>query len=202
MKKEFSFYEFVGILIPGSVLLFGVNFVVLRGTKNQLFDITKIGETVAFLILSYAMGHLIQSFANIFEKIIWIIYGGMPTQWLTKKNRFKQNLFTEPLNKKIVEKIEIKYGTGIKDSGRLVYNLIFLQGKSSRIDIFSGNYSLYRGLSIAFLVLSILCAYQYNLNWRQTILSLIPFCLTTYRMIRFAKYYATETYRTFFNIQT
>jgi hypothetical protein len=200
MKKEFSFYEFVGILMPGCIVLYGINFLLLRGTKNQLFDVAKIGETIIFLVLAYATGHFIQALGNILEEPLWRIYGGMPTEWLMNPNRFKKRLFADPLNQQIRDKVIAKYGTGVKDVGRLVYNQIFLAGKSSRIDVFNGNYSLFRGLAIASLLLGIIGAIHYNLNWWQSILALAPSILMMRRMIRFAKYYATETFRTFYNL--
>jgi hypothetical protein len=200
MKKEISFYEFVGILMPGSIILFGTNFILLRGTKNELFDMAKIGETVVFLVLAYATGHFVQAIANILEKPLWWIFGGMPTDWLLKPNRFKKKLFPEPLNQQICDKVTAKYGGNVTHVGRLVYNHIFLNSKTGRIDVFNGNYSLFRGLTIASLLLGIISIPHYHLNWWQGILALSPSILMLRRMIRFANYYATETFRTFYNL--
>jgi hypothetical protein len=200
MKKDFSFYEFVGILMPGCIFLFGVNFILLRNTANQLFDVAKIGETIIFLAVSYATGHFIQAFGNILEKGIWWVYGGMPTEWLLTPNRFKKRLFANPLNQQICDKVVAKYGNGIKHVGMLVYNHIFLAGKNSRIDIFTGNYSLFRGLSVASLILGTIAIIHYDLNWWKGLLILSPAILMMRRMIRFAIHYAKEIFRTFYNL--
>lgn len=200
MKKEFSFYEFVGLLIPGSLLLFGVNFLVLGQLDKPLFAVEKIGDTVVFLILAYTTGHFIQALGNIIEKVIWWFFGGMPTQWLLTKNNFKKKLFSEPLNQKISDKVTQKFGIGFKEVGGMAYNTVFIAGKSARIDIFNGNYSLFRGLFVASLSIAVGCIIQYHFNWWQNILVFTPSVLMLRRMIRFAIYYAKETYKTFYNL--
>lgn len=198
MKKEFSFYEFVGILVPSAIFLYASHLILSIVYQKQFVDFSKVGETIIFILVCYGVGHILQSLGNIFESILWFIYGGMPTSWLNKKNRFGKTLFENTLNKNIEEKVKQKFGEGIKDYGRLTYNLIFQKQKSARVDIFNGNYSLFRGLSISFLLITIMCGYYFN--WKITTLAAIPFILSVMRMIRFAKYYATETFRTFYNL--
>ena len=166
MKKEFSFYEFVGIIVPSAILLYSCNLIIEFVYKKIIVDFSKIGETAIFIIICYGFGHLLQSLGNIIESILWYIYGGMPTKWLSKKNRFGKTLFENPLNQNILDKVKQKFGDGITDYGRLTYNLIFLKDKSSRVDIFNGNYSLFRGLTTAFLLITFICGFYFN--WTQT----------------------------------
>jgi hypothetical protein len=198
MKKEYSFYEFVGILVPAVILLYGGQLIYEHVHQKQIVDFSKVGEAAIFVVVCYGVGHLIQALGNIFESILWFIYGGMPTNWLMKKNRFGKFLFEDAQNQKISDKVKQKYGEGIRDYGRLTYNFIFQKEKTARVDIFNGNYSLFRGLAVSFLILSITCGYYFD--WKMTLLSTVPFILSVMRMIRFAKYYATETFRTFFNL--
>lgn len=198
MKKEFSFYEFVGIIVPSAIFLYSTQLIIEFVYQKQIVDFGKIGETAIFVIVCYGVGHILQSLGNIFENILWFIYGGMPSKWLTSKNRFGKNLFDKPLNDKISEKVKLQFGDGISDYGRLTYNLIFLKEKTARIDIFNGNYSLFRGLSVCFLLITIMCGFFFSLQIAT--LATIPFFLSLMRMIRFAKYYATETFRTLYNL--
>jgi ABC-type multidrug transport system fused ATPase/permease subunit len=198
MKKEFSFYEFVGILVPSTILLYSIHLIIETVYKEQFVDFGKIGETLIFVIICYGFGHLLQAFGNIFENVLWWIYGGKPTKWLTVKNRFGNNLFEEVLNLKIEEKVKQKFGDNIIDYGKLTYNVIFQKGKTTRIDIFNGNYSLFRGLVVSFFIISIMCMFFFN--WKIITFSVILFFLAVIRMIRFAKHYAKETYRTFYNL--
>ncbi len=198
MKREFSFYEFVAILVPSALLLYASQLIIEHVYHKQIVDFAKIGETVIFVIICYGVGHIIQSLGNFFEDIVWFVYGGMPTKWLTHKNRFNKYLFEQSLNQRIVEQVKNRFGDDIEDYGRLTYNLLFQKHKTKRIDIFNGNYSLFRGLAVSFLIITALCSYY--LTWPISLIALVPFILATVRMIRFAKYYATETFRTFYNL--
>jgi len=106
-------------------------------------------------------------------------------------------LFEEQLNIKIVDKVKQKYGEGFKDYGGLSYNTLFQNGKTTRIDVFNGNYSLFRGLSISLMLLMILCFYLFG--WKIGLISAVPLVLSIMRMVRFAKHYATETFKTIYN---
>jgi hypothetical protein len=102
MKKEFSFYEFVGIIVPSVIFLYSLKIVIDFTCQKQIINFDKIGETTIFIIACYGLGHILQTIGNIFECIVWFAYDGMPTQWLNKKNRFKNTLFDDTLNKKIL----------------------------------------------------------------------------------------------------
>jgi hypothetical protein len=198
MKQNLSFYEFVGIIVPSVILLYSANLISGFIYKEQIIDFGKLGETAVFMIISYGFGHIIQSLGNIFENILWYLLGGMPTKWLTHKNIFKKYIFEDALNDQIVKKVNRKFGENLNDYGKLTYNLLFQLGKTNRIDIFNGNYALFRGLSVTFLLITIACFYF--INWPTTIIAIIVFLLSTARMIRFGKYYATEIYQTFYNM--
>ena len=198
MKKEFSFYEFVAILVPSAILLYAVQLILEHAYQKQIVDFGKLGETVIFVIICYGVGHIIQSLGNFFENIVWFVYGGMPTKWLIHKNKFNKYLFEQSLNQRIVEQVKKKFGNDIEDYGRVTYNLLFQKDKTKRIDIFNGNYSLFRGLAVSFLIITVLCSYY--LVWQLSLVALVISLLATVRMIRFAKYYATETFMTFYNL--
>jgi hypothetical protein len=198
MKREFSFYEFVAILVPSAILLYAAQLILEYTYQKQIVDFGKIGETAIFIIICYGVGHIIQSLGNFYENIIWFVYGGMPAKWLTNKNKFNNYLFEQSLNQRIVEQVKKKFGDDIEDYGRLAYNLLFQKDKTKRIDIFNGNYSLFRGLAVSFLIITALCSYY--LTWQPSLIALVSSLLATVRMIRFAKYYATETFRTFYNL--
>lgn len=200
MKREFSFYEFVGILVPSVTLLFFTNTMLQFGQKIVLFDFNKFGDSAIFIVICYGLGHILHSLGNLFETVLWKAFNGIPTQWLTKKPRFGQTLFDEDETDKIKEKVFLKFGeVKEKDYGRIVYSWLFNKNLTARIDIFNGNYSLFRGLSTCYFVLTVLTA-QFT-SWQ---FAAIPFSLallSLFRMIRFAKYYAREVYIVFFTYE-
>jgi hypothetical protein len=130
MKKEFSFYEFVGILVPGVTLLFFSEIIIELGYNKTIIDFSKFGESIVFLIIAYGVGHILQAVGNIFEILFWKIFGSMPLQWLTKKNRFVIKLFDLEQTEKIKTKIFQQFGEkSSKDYGRDVYNWLSLKEK-------------------------------------------------------------------------
>jgi len=200
MKKEFSFYEFVGILVPGATLLFFIELIIEVDFEKAIIDFSKIGESFVFLVIAYGMGHILQALGNVYESMFWKIIGGMPTQWLTKGNRFRINLFdleqTEKIKTKIFQQFGEKSG---KDYGRDVYNWLSLKEKvtEKRIDIFNANYSLLRGLTVTFYLLSLIVLFF--IGWKLILIPFILGFLSNYRMFRFAKLYAEEIFRSYLN---
>lgn len=202
MKKEFSFYEFVGILVPGVTLLFFCEVIIELVCQKTILDFSKVGESIVFLIIAYGMGHILQAAGNVFESLMWVVFGSMPTQWLTKKSRFDHNLFDADLSEKIRAKIFQRFGeTSGKDYGRDVYNLLSLREKitEKRIDVFNANYSLFRGLTVSFYLLSIIVGCF--LGWKLMLIPLTLGVLSNFRMFRFARLYATELFLTYLNYE-
>ena len=72
---KLSFYEQVGILIPGSLFL-AVLLVIVPGANAFLSpkDIS-VGEFGIFLIVAYAAGHAIAAVGNMMEFAWWKIRG-------------------------------------------------------------------------------------------------------------------------------
>ena len=59
MKKEFSFYEFAGIITPSVVLLYFGNFLIQSSGQKPLFNFSEIGQSIVFLMVAYAIGHVL-----------------------------------------------------------------------------------------------------------------------------------------------
>jgi len=110
MKKEFSYYEFVGLLVPSVIFLYSAHLIYQFVQDKQIIDFSKFGETLVFIVICYGLGHILQALGNFFELGLWKIYKGMPTKWLTSKNRFGKTLFAKPFNNSVKEKITQKFG--------------------------------------------------------------------------------------------
>jgi len=202
MKKDFSFYEFVGILVPGVTLLFFSEIVIELTYKQVIVDFSKVGESFIFLIIAYGVGQILHAVGNLFEYGFWVIYGGMPTVWLNKKNRFGNELFEKDQKEKITQKIVHQFGeVPLKDYRKYVYNWLCLKENitEKRIDVFNANYSQFRGLTVTFYILSLIVLFF--LGWKLALVSFTIGLLSNYRMIRFAKLYALELFLTYLNLE-
>jgi hypothetical protein len=82
--NKLTFYEQVGIVIPGSVLVFGLLFFFPALQTVLTREGVSLGDLGIFVLLSYAAGHLIAAIGNLGESLFWGVLGGMPTDWITK----------------------------------------------------------------------------------------------------------------------
>src|SRR5437773_10517529 len=115
-----TFYEQLGIVIPGAVFLFGLllYFPALQTltAKSGL----SVGELGLFLLLAYAAGHLIAAIGNAIESMFWGAFGGMPSDWVVAE---KQSL----LSPQQIDQLRVKVGT------RLNISLQTIQGLERKI---------------------------------------------------------------------
>ena len=100
--KSFTFYEQVGVVIPGAVFLFGVVLVypAMRGFFADTAGMT-LGALGVFVLLSYAAGHAVAAVGNVVEKVFWAPAGGMPSNWVVRRSHRLLNAsqFTQLLAK-------------------------------------------------------------------------------------------------------
>jgi hypothetical protein len=199
--NKMTFYEQVGIVIPGSVVLVGLLF--YFPTLNALMakDGVTLGQFGIFLLLSYAAGHVVAAVGNVVENIAWRVSGGMPSDWVTKSG------LLSPQQIDLVEsKVRTRLGITIdKIRGldrkvwwlisRQIYADVAKNGNPERIDTFNGNYGLNRGLSAACLGLAIVTALQ--AQWLIVIGLILLSGVFAYRAYRFGVHYARELYLQF-----
>jgi hypothetical protein len=201
--QKMSFYEQIGIVIPGSVLVFGL---VLYYPALQLLTVKdgfSVGELGLFVLIAYAAGHLIAAIANALEGLFWGILGGMPSAWITR----------DPpalLSAQQVENLRSKLSTRLtitvdKLAGldrktwwpitRQIYADVAKNGRPDRIDAFNGNYGLNRGLASACLVLAVIALA--HTDWWIGAGLCASAAIYAYRAYRFGVHYARELFLQF-----
>jgi hypothetical protein len=199
--NKMTFYEQVGIVIPGSVFLVGLLFYFPALNALMAKDGVTLGQFGIFLLLSYAAGHLLAAIGNAMETAFWKIAGGMPTDWVT--NVSGTSLLAPSQIEALAEKARTRVGSKIdKIPGtdrkvwfpisRQIYADVAKNGKSDRIDTFNGNYGLNRGLASATLGLAIVSFTQAQHGVGAAFLAVM--LVYGYRAFRFARYYAREVY--------
>ncbi len=82
--RQFEYYEFIAILIPGVIFLYGLSLIFDKVKPILCYDIS-LGEFGLFFILSFAVGHLLQALGNALEYVYWRIQAGMPSDWVRSK---------------------------------------------------------------------------------------------------------------------
>lgn len=204
--KKLTFYEQVGIVIPGSVLLFGLLFFVPSLKDVLAKDGVSVGQLGIFVLLSYAAGHLIAALGNVGEGLLWKLAGGMPSNWIVQQ---KTSLLSDQQRARLPEKIKARLGLEVPTIvgmdrknwfplSRQIYSDVERNGKRDRIEAFNGNYGLNRGLAAGCLALGCV-AFVFG-NW-QVGIGLLVFCAVyVYRAYRFGVHYGRELYVQFLSM--
>jgi hypothetical protein len=141
---------------------------------------------------------------NGLESVFWKLFGGMPTDWVTKTDKIS---LLSPQQIDLVEvKVKSRLGINIDKLrgldgkvwwpiSRQIYADVGNNGKPERIDTCNGNYGLNRGLSAACVALACVAASQ--LQWLVAIGLVVLSAMFAYRAYRFGVHYARELYLQF-----
>lgn len=193
--KQFDYYEFTAILVPGAAFLLALACIFPDQFYVKLFNGLSFGDFGAMIIAAYVLGHLVQAFGNLFETIFWSIFKGMPTEWLKKAScpYLSQEQVTTVKDKiRAKMNITVSSSTDLSPITRQIYVVLKHQNSTSRIDIFNANYGLNRALAAGMFfcsVISLLTA-----NWPMALILFLTASLLAYRMYDFAICYAREIF--------
>jgi hypothetical protein len=197
-----TFYEQVGIVIPGSVFVFGLLLFFPALQTVLLKDGVSLGDLGIFVLLSYAAGHLIAAIGNVGESLFWRLFGGMPTDWIT---RTSTTLLSSSQVDLVEKKLQTRLGINEKPRGldpqvwwpisRQIYADVAKNGKPERIDTFNGMYGLNRGLAAATFALA--CVGGAQGKWSIALALVGLAAVYNYRAYRFGVYYGRELYLQF-----
>jgi len=204
MNRNFDFYEYAGIIIPGTVLVMAL--VWLFPESRALFskEGVTLGELGLFVIIAYAAGQLVQAIGNGLEWVWWKLCGGMPSgQVLCGK------YLSADQHKRLLEALRPVLGDAdpckMQQPERLavvreVYSEVAAAGKASRVDTFNGSYGLMRGLAAAFVVIFVLAMIA-SKGLTALCVLVVLFLLAVHRMDRYGRHYAKELFVQFLVIR-
>jgi hypothetical protein len=197
VSEQFDPYEYIGVIIPGSVAIFGAMY--LYPDVKALFGAEDInlGGLGLFLIASLVVGHLIQGVGNLVEMIWWHLCGGMPSDWLINE---KQSLVSDSQKKRLFDLCNQKMGLDCANltskqwypAFREMYTSVEAEGKSKRSDAFNRTYGLLRGIMGGCLVFAALAGATQPERKDLWLGGLFVALVAFYRMNRFARRYARE----------
>lgn len=206
--KQFDYYEFTGILVPGATALAGSLFLFPELLKPESIKDFSVGGLGLFVVLAYVLGHLIQAVGNGVEFGWWKLFGGMPSDWV----RTKPDCLLAPsqfaaLEKVVNDRLGLE-GFRIAQSTagqwyaitRQIYAEVAGLGRAARIDVFNGNYGLNRGIAAGLLVVLVIALIKMPVNWEVVGGAGAAVALAIFRMHRFARHYAREVYVQFLQL--
>lgn len=163
--KQFDYYETIGVIAPGIVLLLGGVFLFFPEQQKNLITISNIsiGGLGLGLILAYVAGQLLQAVGNGLEKVWWWFWGGMPSDWIREN---KHELVSAEQRELVQTRVKVMLNnTSFNLSScnknhwnsitRQIYAAVSNAGCASRVYIFNGNYGLLRGIAAGLITLLI-----------------------------------------------
>ncbi len=201
-----TFYEQLGIVIPGSVLLFGLLLLFPDRLEWVTEHAVSIGQLGIFILLSYAAGQAVAAIGNVGESLLWRIAGGMPSDWVIKS----ETILISPQQYDLLEakvrshlRVTVTSIRGLEQKvwrpiSRQLHAHVARHGKLDRIETFNGNYGLNRGLAASCFLLAVVAAVISK--WVAVTALLFLSCIYAYRAYRFGVHYARELYVQFLAI--
>lgn len=201
MKQSFDFYEFVAILVPGSLFLVSTSLLFDLGAYAPYFTPVDLGSFGVFVILAYLAGHLIQAVGNWFEYGFWWLFKGMPSDWpITHSTSAGNSIVIESIcnlthqNKPDGSAKEIlpMWQALVRQGRSTVYAT---PGRATRLQFFLGNYDMFRGIVAASILIAIEGAVSQKSPGGVFYAGIAGiFLLALYRMYRFAQHYCRELF--------
>lgn len=207
--KQFDFYEFTGLLLPGTLFLAGIVYLWPEASRVDGFKDLSVGGLGLFVLLAYVVGHLLQAVGNMLEWLWWKLFGGMPTDWIrSSPKRLIASAQIQKLHTLLRERLVLDLPPKLADLTsqewysitRQVYAAVAAVGRATRVDTFNGNYGLNRGLFTAALLLACVSPISPNSNEGMSAVFVVVALLAAARMHRFAKHYGRELFIQFLQL--
>jgi hypothetical protein len=206
--RQFDFYEFAAILLPGVAALTGILLAYPTGIPVDVLKDFTVGDLGLFVLLAYLLGHLVQSVGNALESVWWKLFNGMPTDWVRRED----NSLLSPSQSRLLEGL-VRERLGLRDFvmgetnrkhwysiTRQVYADVAAAGRTNRVDTFNGNYGLNRGIAAGFLVFLVAALSRPPIDWWVAAGAAIALALAIARMHRFGRHYARELFVQFLQL--
>lgn len=218
--RRFDFFEFVGVIVPGGLFLFGL--ILIFPELREFFVVNaSLLELGYFIILAYIAGHLIQAPGNLIYAVWWKINKGQPTDWLRMQ---EPRWFSKKLREKIVEAVgvenpdrDIPIKEWVHYVGMMRVPVTNDEIKYQRAYFFLGNLNMFRGVVASAIVLLIVALIKWlgcgvGLSFRLfdkpfclggelifVVVALLTIVFSISRMHRFGRYYAKEIFVQYLN---
>jgi len=209
--RKFDFYEFAGIIVPGTVLLVGACYCSPSINKAVFEQNLSVGKTAISLIVAYGLGQLVAALGNMVEKVWWRAWRGMPSDW---PRSGKRHLIAagqlSRMDTALAEKLGLEFAGGFQQLAandwfavvRQMYAKVAAHSAGQRVDIFNGNYGLNRGLAAALLAILVMVVITRGFApWQAELLLVLGVAVAVYRMHRFGVHYARELFVQFLAIK-
>jgi hypothetical protein len=205
--KDFTLYDVLGVLAPGTVVTVGVVTLYPETAVLLTQKDFSIGDFGLIVLISYVAGNLVAALGNLIEIPYWKMRGGNPTDRARKSSG---NVLTSREQDAVQDKLRGVEMIGAQEEirslktgdwwslGRRIYSYVEARAMIRRIDVFNAQYGMNRGIAAGFVALIIMLIIRSGFTlWRTELILAGCAALAVYRMDRFSRYYASELFRQF-----
>ena len=204
MSDKFDAYDYIGVIAPGSVTILAAAVIYPELKLINIGTEASVGGLGFFLIISFVVGHLLQSLGSLIGKALWLPFGGLPSQWVLKDNQSLLSkdqaaaLFTKvtALRPNFVRTAEDASSEWVPIT-REIFALVQAASRSDRIDTFNRSYGLMRGMASGFAIATMLVIIRYPTDLTAILVVFASVCVSIYRTYHFGVLYARELFVTY-----
>lgn len=200
---EVETYDLFGYFLPGFLLMIEI-YLLFSGYKSLLPSIQKLTlvEAIFLLILSYILGHVVQSLATLIDKIFeknevtkkfctMTTYNFLLDKDVNYSEKFKKYLWNNICKKFNCEKFDLNSNKERKEISELCFTYVLNNNDKTKLPIFSSICGFYRGMSyssfLGFIIFLIASVSTKNLIF--LFLYFICFVLWVIFVIRYKKFH-------------
>ena len=195
--EKFNLYEYVAVIVPGVVFLFGLGVMLPEGHVFQNISAPDDMATAAVhLVLAFALGHMLQVVGQQLHTYYWADFGGFPTDWPFSREHKELS----PALRQVV--LEASGQTEAADlfqwrrAVATVRSLITTEGFAGRLETFHANYGMFRSMVVAGVLLMLLMPWWAEDVWSTSAVLAAGVVVSLLGMHRFGVHYARELFAT------
>jgi hypothetical protein len=200
-------YTIVAIIIPGAVLALAL--LLMFPAPLQAFAPAGMtfGSLGVYLVLSFALGHLLQAIGNFIEAVYSLMFGGLPTDQVRKQD---QGLIARSQRDALILIVQKRWGIDFNQTDidrrewrgatRRMYVEVAAHQRTRRLDAFNADYGLNRGIAAALMCVSLTLGLHDFATWPYILGAAGAALLALYRMHRRGRQYAVELFLQFLSL--
>lgn len=203
--NRITYYDFVGVLGPGALLITGLLLLVGELEVAALVEDISIGGFGLSLVVGYVAGQIVQAVGLVIQALYWRAWGGLPTDWVRSRgHRLLSPEQVRSMELRLPILLHLPQSRPISGFERWEWGAITRQiaaavrsaGQGGRVDVFNANYGLARGVAVVLISLAGITAAASEAHWMPIVLGVLA-VLMVVRMHAFGVNYARELYAQF-----
>lgn len=193
--EKLNIYEYVAVIVPGVVFLFGLGVMLPEGYVFHPVLMPKdMGTAAVHLFLAFALGHMLQVLGQYVHAYYWSDFGGFPTDWPFSRHHHE---LSPAVQQAVLAASGQSEAADLQDWRRAVAtvrSLVTTEGFASRLETFHANYGMFRSTVVAGVLLLLVMPWCTLDLWSICPVIVSGVVVSLLGMHRFGVHYARELF--------